>query len=79
MFSPQDLMNIDNLNAYVNLLINGQTERPFNIKIETERVFGAGNPEMAEHLKQLSRTKYARPRQEVEDEIKAKFATNTKK
>ena len=78
VFSPQDLMNIDNLNAYVNLLINGQTERPFNIKIETERVFGAGNPETSEYLKQLSRTKYARPREEVENEIRAKFNTNIK-
>lgn len=78
VFSTQDLMNIDNLNAYVNLLINGQTERPFNIKIETDRVFGAGNKEVAEHLKQLSRSKYARPREDVENEIRAKFNTNTK-
>lgn len=79
VFSPQDLMNIDNLNAYVNLLTNGQTERPFNIKIDTERVFGAENPKMTEYLKQLSRSKYARPREEVENEIKAKFNTNIKK
>jgi GTPase SAR1 family protein len=76
VFSPQDLMNIDNLNAYVNLLVNGQTARPFNIKLETERVFGAENPEMVTYLKQLSRSKYSRPRQEVEDEIKAKFNLN---
>ena len=78
VFSPQDLMNIDNLNAYVNLLTNGQTERPFNIKINTERVFDAGNPEISEYLKQLSRTKFARPREEVEAEIRAKFNTNIK-
>ncbi|PIR41687.1 MAG: hypothetical protein COV30_02490 [Candidatus Yanofskybacteria bacterium CG10_big_fil_rev_8_21_14_0_10_37_15] len=75
VFSPQDLMNIDNLNAYINLLINGQTERPFNVKIDTSGVFGAENPEMTEYLKQLSRSKYARPREEVENEIKAKFST----
>ena len=74
VFSIQDLMNIDNLNAYVNLLVNGSTERPFNIKIDTDRVFGAENPEMTEYLKQLSRLKYARPREEVENEIKAKFS-----
>ena len=76
VFSAQDLMNIDNLNCYVNLLINDRTERPFNIKLETGGVFGADNPEMAEYLKQLSRTKYARPREEVENEIKAKFDIN---
>jgi len=76
VFNAQDLMNIDNLNAYVNLLIGGQTAMPFNIKLETERVFNAGNPEMTEYLKQLSRSKFSRNRQEVEDEIKAKFNQN---
>ena len=76
VFNAQDIMNIDNLNAYVNLLIGGQTALPFNIKLETERVFGAGNPEMTAYLKQLSRSKFARHRQEVEDEIKAKFNQN---
>ncbi len=79
VFTPQDIMNIDNLNAYVNLLINGQTERPFNIKLQTEQVFGAGNPEMAEYLKQLSRHKFTRARADVEAEINAKFQTNQSK
>jgi hypothetical protein len=69
VFSPQDLSNIDNLNAYVSLLINGQTTRPFNIKIETERVFGQGSPEMAKSLMELSRAKFGRPREEVENEL----------
>jgi hypothetical protein len=73
IFTAQDIMNIDNLNAYVNLLIDGQTAQPFNIKLETERVFNAGNTEMVTYLKQLSRSKYSRARQDVEDEIKAKF------
>ncbi len=79
VFNAQDIMNIDNLNAYINLLVNGSTAMPFNIKLETERVFGAGNKEMAEYYKQLSRSKFARHRQEVEDEIKSKFLTNTNK
>ncbi|MEK9157951.1 MAG: DUF87 domain-containing protein, partial [Patescibacteria group bacterium] len=33
VFTAQDLTNIDNLNAYVNLLVNGQTTQPFNIKL----------------------------------------------
>lgn len=71
VFSPQDLVNIDNLNAYVSLLVNGQTTRPFNIRIETELVFGAGSPETAAALKEMSRLKYGRPRDEVEAEIMA--------
>lgn len=70
VFTPQDLMNIDNLNAYVSLLVNGQTTRPFNVKIETERVFGQGSAELAESLKQYSKVKYGRPREEVEAEIR---------
>ena len=71
VFTPQDLVNIDNLNAYVSMLINGQTTRPFNIKIETERVFGADSPETAAALREMSKLKYGRPREEVEQEIMA--------
>ncbi|MBI2063703.1 MAG: DUF87 domain-containing protein [Candidatus Yanofskybacteria bacterium] len=71
VFTPQDLVNIDNLNAYVSMLINGQTTRPFNVKIETERVFGAGSPETAGTLREMSKLKYGRPREEVEAEIMA--------
>ena len=77
VFSPQDLMNIDNLNAYVNLLINGQTARPFNIKLETERVFGAGSPEIARAVKEMSFIKYSRPREEVEKELLAKYSSTS--
>jgi hypothetical protein len=73
VFSPQDLMNIDNLNAYVNLLVNGQTTRPFNIAVETDRVFGAGSVAVASAIKQLSRLKFGRPRDEVEKELLEKY------
>ncbi|HXK40596.1 MAG TPA: hypothetical protein VJ046_00610, partial [Candidatus Paceibacterota bacterium] len=38
VFTPQDLMNIDNFNCYVKLLINNQTTRPFNIKIDPPQI-----------------------------------------
>lgn len=74
VFTPQDLMNIDNLNAYVSMLINGQTTRPFNMKLETERVFGAGSREIAQALKELSKLKFGRDRAEVEEEIKKGYS-----
>jgi len=74
VFNAQDLMGIDNYNAHVNLLINGQTSPPFNIKVDREKILADGNTEMIEYLKQLSHHKFCRPRQEVEDEIKAKFS-----
>lgn len=73
VFTPQDLINIDNLNCYVNLLINGQTSRPFNIAVEKERVFGAGSAAAGAAVKQIARLKYGRPREEVEKELMAKY------
>src|SRR3989344_5821036 len=57
VFSTQDLMNIDNFNAYVKLLINNQTSRPFNIQIIPPQ---KGYPEMAQYIKELSRQKYSK-------------------
>ena len=34
-FNRNDLINIDNLNAYARLLIGGQTSKPFNMKVAT--------------------------------------------
>ncbi|MBI2023918.1 type IV secretory system conjugative DNA transfer family protein [Candidatus Giovannonibacteria bacterium] len=71
VFNSYDLLNIDNFNAYMKLLIDGQTSKPFNLKtIRPE----TGNPEMAQYIKQLSRSKYARPREEVEEEIRIRHA-----
>lgn len=67
VFSPQDLMNIDNFNAYVKLLINNQTSRPFNIQILPPSV---GDTAIAKYVKELSRLKYGRPRTEVEEEFR---------
>ena len=55
VFSPQDLLNIDNFNCYVKLLINNQTARPFNIKIDPPP---SSNQELAGKLKEISRLKY---------------------
>lgn len=74
IFTPNDLINIDNLNAYVSLLINGQPTRPFNIKLETDKVFGAGSKDTANAIKQMSRLKYGRVRDEVEKEIQDRIS-----
>jgi hypothetical protein len=67
-FNRNDLINIDNLNAYARLLIGGQTSRPFNMKIGNAS-WGGGDKELAEKIKQYSRLKYGQDRQVVEDEI----------
>jgi hypothetical protein len=67
-FNENDLINIDNLNAYAKILINGQTSKPFNLKIGTTS-WGGGDKELAEKLKQYSRMKYGQDRQAIEDDI----------
>ena len=67
VFTAQDLLNIDNLNAYLKLLVDGQTSKPFNIKTP---LYQAGENQMAQYIKELSRAKYSRPREEVEEEIR---------
>jgi hypothetical protein len=66
VFDEQDLLNIDNFNAYVKLLIDGETSKPFNIKTIPA---AAGRPAIASELKELSREHYGRPREETEEEI----------
>jgi hypothetical protein len=66
VFKEEDLINIDNFQAYVKLLIGGETAKPFNI-----RTFRADRPDraLAENLKQISRRKFGRSREAVEQDI----------
>ncbi|MFY9462037.1 MAG: DUF87 domain-containing protein [Candidatus Sungiibacteriota bacterium] len=70
VFGPEDLLNTDNYNAFIKLLINGQTSRPFNIRTYPP---ATPNAQIAEAIKNLSRQKYGRPREEVEAEITARY------
>lgn len=71
-FSAADITKLDNYNAYVNMLVDGQPTKPFNIKtLPPEK----GNPEIVESLKELSYIKYGRDRAEVEAEIMARYKT----
>jgi Type IV secretion-system coupling protein DNA-binding domain len=68
IFDENDLISIDNLNAYAKLLINGETTKPFNMKLSTQS-WATGSKELAEKMKEYSRAKYGASRQEVEDAI----------
>ena len=68
--TPQDLVNVDNFNAYVKLLINDKTSKPFNIQTIKEQT---GSPELFELIKEHSRQIYGRPRELVEEEIRRGF------
>jgi hypothetical protein len=69
-FDARDIMKIDNFNAYVSMLSNGQPIKPFNI---TTMPPEDGDANRAEKLKELSFMKYGRPRAEVEAEVMEKY------
>ncbi len=66
VFNEQDLINIDNYNAYVKLMINGTISQGFNMAAypPTE-----GDPEIGKRIKEISRLKYGQDREEIEKEI----------
>lgn len=69
-FTAGDIMKLDNYNAYVSMLINGQPTKPFNMEtIKPQN----GNLELVDKIKQLSYLKYGRPREDIEKEIMEKY------
>ena len=71
-FTAQDITKLDNYNAYINMLVNGQPVKPFNLRtLAPEK----GNPEIVDSLKELSYVKYGRDRAEVEAEIMGRYKT----
>ncbi len=69
-FTSNDIIKLDNYNAYVKLLINGAPAKPFNIRTLKAP---AGLPEITASIKELSYLKYGRDRAEVEDEIMERY------
>ncbi len=70
VFSAQDLENLPNRTGVASLLVNGVPARPFTVSTEDLPQFDYSriNP-----LKALSYATYGRPREDVEDEVRAKF------
>lgn len=67
VFNEYDLINIEKYTAYVKLLIDNATSRPFSMK--TFPLTGEVREDMPGKLKHLSRLKYGQPRDKVEAEI----------
>ncbi len=66
VFDQNDLVNIDNYHAYVKLLINGKTTKPFSIEFYPPEKGVTG---LADNIRKLSSLKYGRERAVVEKEI----------
>jgi hypothetical protein len=69
-FTPDDVLQLQNFNAFAKLLINGVPEKPFNLRIPPPP---KGNNAISDKVKELSYLKYGRPREEVESEIMARY------
>lgn len=69
-FTASDIMKLDNYNAYVSMLVNGQPVKAFNMQTIAPV---AGNIEIVDKIKELSYLKYGRLREEVEEEIMEKY------
>ena len=72
IFNAQDISKLDNYNAYMSMLVNGQPTKPFNIKTLAPE---EGNKEIVDNLKQLSYMKFGRDREEVETEIMSRYSS----
>ncbi len=70
VFEASDIMNIDNYNAYLRLLVNGQPVKPFNIRAMAPP---QGGHDIGDKIKELSYLRYGRDRAEVEEEIMRKY------
>jgi hypothetical protein len=74
-FNEQDLINIDNYNAYVKLMISGTISEGFNMATYPPE---KGSRELAEAIKQLSMLKYGKDREIVEREIRERSEIGVK-
>lgn len=70
-FTAHDLENLPNYQAIVSLLVNGVPARPFTLESSRPPVLNYGG---VESLKDLSYRLYGRPREEIEAEIRRKYA-----
>lgn len=66
VFNEKDLISIENLNAFVKILVNGEPAVPFNIKFTWA---SGGSKELANGLKELSRLRYGQDLAKIEEDI----------
>lgn len=70
IFDANDLINIANFNAYVKLMIDNETSKPFSISTYLPE---KGDMEVAQAIKELSSLKYGKDRVSVERDIKERW------
>ncbi|MDP3052913.1 MAG: hypothetical protein Q8N22_03110 [bacterium] len=72
-FSVNDLINLDNFNAYSRILIKGNLSKPFNVRVLLPP---AADSVLTQEIKKLSQIVYNQNRQKVEMEIYEKRSSS---
>lgn len=71
IFTETDLTNIEKYHVYVKTIVKNEPVPPFSMSLEKDmaQVQARMNPELATAIKQISRLKYGRDKQEIEVEM----------
>jgi len=77
IFTETDLTNVEKYHVYMKTIVDNEPVAPFSVSLEKDmdKIDAQMNPKLAEMIKQLSRLKYGRDREVVEEEtrIRARF------
>jgi len=71
VFTPKDIMNVENHNSYVKMLANGRPVKPFSMETNLPP---RGLKAELDKIKELSYLKYGKDRAEVESEIMQRYS-----
>lgn len=71
-FNEQDLANVEKYHVYIKTIVGNEPVPPFSMSLikDMDSVEARKNPKLREMVKQLSRLKYGKDREEMEAEIK---------
>jgi hypothetical protein len=76
VFHSEDIMKVENYNAYVKILARGVPQKPFSIKVPAPQ---KGSSERAEAVKRLSEEQFGRERGKVDKEILMRYGIGGEK
>ncbi|MDP2812787.1 MAG: type IV secretion system DNA-binding domain-containing protein [bacterium] len=68
-FTPEDLVNLSKFDIYIKLMIDGVTSEAFSAHTLAPLVVAQENADIKEKIIKVTRERYAKPREEVEDKI----------
>jgi hypothetical protein len=73
-FNESDLTNIEKYHIYMKTIVDNEPVTPFSVSLmkDMEKIEARKNPKLAEMIKQLSRLKYGKDAEVIEEEMKVR-------